>query len=219
MSQQSILQLARGRSGYRAGDNCWRIVGRTGTLDAALAQGSVLFGLRAAPNTPSNVRAAYIERLRIQYTCLVSFTTPITAGRALAFAGITNATITGGSSLTPQPKGSSNSNIDSIFSAPGQARIASTAALGGVTSGGSTAGYGYASLAALGTAGNRETFEWTFSGDDTAPIAISSGGGIDASLLGLGIYLPQAMDATGQFELVVEVDTCELPKNYIPEFP
>lgn len=215
MSQQSILQLARGVTGYRSGDNCWRFAGSTQTLAAALAANSVLYSMRAAPNTPGNIRGAYIERVRLQYTCLVSFTTPITAGRGLTLIGLANSTATGGAAVTAQPKGSNSSNIVSVFD--GTTLIATTGALGVVTGTGRPV-YGYASLAGLGNAGDRATFEWTFSGGDTAPIAVSNGGGINATLQNFGVGLSQAMDAAGQFELAVEVDTCELPLNYVPEF-
>ena len=215
MSQQSILQLVRGQTGFRPGDNCWRFVGHTETIAAGVAANSVLFGMQCIPNASNWIRAAYIQRVRIQYTCLVAFATPITAGRGLGVAAITSTTLSGGTLVRAMPKGADNSNIQSTFD--NRTRIATTGALTGPT-GLPGFDYGYASLAGLGNAGDTATFEWTFS-DDTAPIAVSSGGGVSASVANFGVYVPQTFDAGGQFELVVEVDTCELPKNYIPEFP
>lgn len=214
-AQQSILQLVRGQSAFRPGDNCWRFAGHSGAIAAGVTANSVLFGMQCTDNTSNWVRAAYIQRVRIQYTCLVSFTTPITVGRGLSIGSISSTTMSGGTLVRARPKGANNSNIESTFA--NQARIASTGALTGPV-GAPGFEYGYASLAALGNAGDKATFEWTFS-DDTAPIAVSSGGGVSASVANFGVFVPQTFDAAGQFELVVEVDTCELPKNYIPLFP
>lgn len=209
MSQQSILQLVRGQNGFRPGDCCYRYSASTGVIAAGLAANGVVFGMLAGQ--PGNGLHGYIERIRLQYTCITAFGTPITAGRALAISGPTagGLSFSGGTNVIPFEKGNSP-NGASVFTAAagGQCMIATTGALTGPVPDGIR--LATLSLAGAGNAGDVVDKTFDFTGDDTAPIAIDAFAG-----LRLMVYAPQLMDATGTFQLVVEVDTNELPVNYV----
>lgn len=182
-------------------------------MTAGMAANGVVFGLKIAQSSEVTFRG-FIERIRLQFTCIAAFTTPVTAGRALVIGGRqTGNTFTGGTQLDPCPKG--RETIDSVFSAfghdfPGQAMIANTTALGGVTPL-LTHRLATMSLAHAGAAGAVVDQTFDFTGERTAPIDM-----VGSNTLGLmTIYAPQAMDAGGTWQLVVEVDTNELPRNLI----
>jgi hypothetical protein len=213
MSQQSIFGLIRGKVGARPGESCYRLSASTGVMAAGMAASGVVFAMRPAIPQDDTTFRGFIERIRLQFTCITAFAVPITAGRALAIGGVQTggANFTGGTVVEPCGKG--RETVDSVFSnvgftTPGQVMIANTAALGGVTPQLSPR-LATLSLAAAGTSGAVVDKTFDFTGANTAPIDLL--GSNDLGLL--TIYAPQAMDAGGTWELVVEVDTNELPRN------
>lgn len=216
MSQQSAYSLARGPFGYRPGDNCFRFTGRTQIMGAALAANSVVFAMHASPSTATVPGLEYIERVRAQWTTIVAFGTPVTAGRGLAIAPGTNVAPTGGAIVPGTPKGGGSIPASSQFDAltGGLTRIATTVALGGMAPALAFGRLGEMGLSSRGNAGDSLIFEWDFTGDDTAPLAFVQNGTNVAGYPGFVIYNPQAMDAAGTWELIVEVDTCRLPDGF-----
>ena len=59
----------------------YSIAAQSGTIAAALAANASVFAMRLDPGT---TRIAHIERIKIQFTTIVAFTVPVTAGRRLA---------------------------------------------------------------------------------------------------------------------------------------
>lgn len=210
MSFQSILQMGRSSRGYRSGENCFRYSGITGEIPADLAANSVLFGMLIGDANADLPGVEYIERVRLQWTTLTAFTTPIVAGRRLIVTGGSNGLPTGGTRI--RPFGKSSVNYTSMFdSFGGETRIATTASLGGQT--GALPALATLNLAGSGNAGDTMEAEYTFSGEDTGQLAFARNSLIQANF-GLCVINPVLMDAGGTWQLVVEVDTCRLPPQY-----
>lgn len=211
MSQQSVFGLLRGTIiAQGPGQCCYRISGSTQVIPAGFAANAIVFGMRGIDPTEPRLRA-YIERVRLQFTCITAFATPITAGRALALAGISSASpFTGGVNVKPCAKG--GNDFASVFDAAagGQAMISTTTALAGNTVNLTSGRFLTLSLSAAGNAGDVVDHTFDFTGERTAPIDMRS---LPLRPNFLGLFTPQAMDAGGTWELVVEVDTNELPRN------
>lgn len=215
MSQQSIYQLGYGSANTRAGAYCFRYCGKTQTIGAALAANSVVFAMNVGPFVAAEAPAIeYIERVKLTWTTIVAFTTPVTAGRALRLSQGTNVAPTGGTLLDPFKKSSSNSDQESMFETAtgGTVRIATTAALGAIAATGASGGE--LVLTGFGTAG--ATVTQTFDFNDTAPLCFTQppADPIVDAIQSFVIYAPQAMDAAGTWELAVDVDTCRLPPGF-----
>lgn len=216
MSKTSVLTRMRGLPGYNNGDNCCRISMKTGTIAAALAANSVLFSTR--PGDGGSVpQVGFIEKIRVQYTCITSFAVPIVAGRSLAFAVGTGTPGSGTALVRPFNKG--NAFFTSTFGTTGfgETFIADTAGLAGVTVSLPDRRLAELSLTGFGTAGDVADVTFNLSGDDNAPVCISTNADADhiAGLAQLVLFNPVAMDAGGTFEVVVELDVCELPPNFV----
>lgn len=215
MSQQSIYQLGYGSRNNRAGNYCFRYSGKTQTMSAALAANSVVFAMNVGPFVTAEAPAIeYVESIKLTWTTIVAFTTPITAGRALRLSLGTNVAPTGGTLLTPFKKSSSNTEQESMFQTEtgGTVRIATTVALGGTAATGSSGGD--LVLTGFGNAG--ATLTQTFDFTQTAPLCFSQppADPIIEALQSIVIFAPQAMDAAGTWELAVDVDTCRLPPGF-----
>lgn len=99
----------------------------TGTIAAALAANSSVFAMRL---DPSSAVRAYIDRIRLQFTCLAAFTAPITAGRRLALFRGAGAATSGGTSIATSVKKHSPLAASEFDTALGGAiSIATTGAL------------------------------------------------------------------------------------------
>lgn len=184
-------------------------------MAAALAANSVVFAMRASPSTATVPGVEYIERVRVQWTTLVAFTAPIAVGRGLAIAPGTNVAPTGGTIVAGTPKaGSNGGNSQFDASTGGLTRIATTTALGGMAPDLAAGRLGEMMLTSRGNAGDSLTYEWDFTGEDTAPLAFAQNGTNVSGNPGFVIYNPQAMDAAGTWEMIVEVDTCKLPEGF-----
>lgn len=177
----------------------------TGTMAAALALNSAVFAMRSDPTAGASWRT-YISRIRIEWTTIVAFTTPITAARRLALYRGAGANATGGTVLVPAKKDSSN-GVGSEFGVAqgGDSRIATTAALGiaGVTW--ETASFRQMGLSHVGAAGAYKEVVWEFNSTDAGGPLILSAGEL------LGILNPVAMDAAGTWQAVINVDYTEAP--------
>lgn len=173
----------------------------TGTIAAALAANATVFGMRLSP---ASTKVAYIERIRIQFTTLVAFTVPVTAGRRLAIFRGAGASTAGGTSLPTMVKKNtltaSLSNFNLVNS--GDVRIATTGAL-------TVTGITYEAepistmtLAHCGTAGAFYETVFEFAATESAPLVLNPG-----QLL--AIRNPQVMDAAGTWQMGLRVDFYE----------
>lgn len=175
----------------------------TGVMAAALAANSPIFGMRIAPS-PGNTMRARIDRVRLQWTTLTGFTTPVTAGRRLELIRASAAPLGGGSAITDIGK-RYNGLPESMFdeSNGGDVRIATTAAL-------TQAGVVYEpvpvrimTLSHVGAAGGFSDREYIMEPSEEKELVLAPG-----ELM--VIRNPVAMDAAGTFQLGVEVDWREI---------
>lgn len=172
--------------------------GVSGTIAAALAQDSIVFAMLCGPQASTSVRdrlSVYLDRLRIAFTTIGAFTTPITAGRRLGIYRASGAVAaTGGTAL-----GVAKKDTNAPTSVVTDVRIASTAALtvAGITREANP--IGVLDLTHVGGAGGRQDLIYEMSA------AISSEEVIDPGEL-LVISSPVAMDAAGTWQL--SVDEC-----------
>jgi non-ribosomal peptide synthetase component E (peptide arylation enzyme) len=110
--------------------NAFSISSVTGTIGAALAANSSIFSMRLDPSAGN--KKAYIERIRITFTCLVAFTVPLTVGRRVAIYRGSNigVTMSGGTPLLTVAKKHSVSQDSEFENAQGGlVNIATTGAL------------------------------------------------------------------------------------------
>lgn len=173
----------------------------TGTMAAALTANSSVFAMRLDPSAGKN---AYIERIRIQFTTIVAFTTAITASRRLALFRGSGAAASSGTAITEATKKLASS-IDSEFNAAlgGDIRIAAT---GGLTVTGityETNPIRTMSLVHVGAAGAFYDRIFEFGNGETAPIVLEPG-----QLL--AVRNPAAMDAAGTWQMAIDVDWFEI---------
>jgi hypothetical protein len=181
--------------------NAFAISAVTGTIAAALAANSSIFAMRFDPG--AGTKKARIERVRIAYTTIVAYTTPITAGRRLAIYRGSGANATGGTAIATVAKKHSTSNNSEFESAQGgDIRISTTGALTVTSITFETNEFAIMPLVHVGAAGNffEEVFE--FNANESAPIVLEPG-----QLL--AIRNPQAMDAAGTWQVAVRIDWYE----------
>jgi hypothetical protein len=182
--------------------NTYATSGVTGTIAAALAGNSTVFAMRLDPG--SGTRLAYIQRIRLEYTTIVAYTTPVTAGRRLALFRGSGAAASSGTAITVGVRKDTGLASTSEFDAAngGDIRIASTGALTvtGITY--ETDPIKTATLSHVGAAGGYSSVLWEFYGTDCAPLVLQPGQLI-------GIRNPAAMDAAGTWQLGVNIDWIE----------
>lgn len=177
--------------------NTFTVAGTSGIIGAALAANASVFAMR---NDLASPRRVFIERVRLQYTCIVAYTVPITAGRRLGLYRGNGAAASGGTALTPFRKASSVGNVSEVDSTNGgDARISTTAALTvtGITF--ETPLIAEMHLSHMGTAGAFFEEVFQFNPTDSAPIVLEPG-----QLL--AVRAPVAFDAAGTWQLGVRVD-------------
>lgn len=174
----------------------------TGVLAAALAAGSTVFAMRLDPGAGN--RLAFIDRVRLQWTCIAAFTTPVTAGRRLElYRAAATANPSGGTGIAvPPPKNTNYAASEFATAQNGDLRIATTGALTMTGSTFEAAPLRGMSLAHAGAAGAffEEVFE--FSAGESEQITLQPG-----QLL--AVRTPVAMDAAGTWQLTVSVDWFE----------
>lgn len=197
MSRSELLSLAR--STYTVSGNGVVSVAQSGVIAAAVPARSLLWAWAVPTSLPEF--PIVIERLRLQYTCITAFTTPVTAGRSLAFGFIPTlgAAITGNERNTVRKTNLSHDTDPVIANtAPVSADLVATNTL-----------FARMSLAGFGTAGASKDQTWEWTTGSAQMISILAG-----TLLAL--TNPVAMDAAGTFEIVVEANLMGVPDGYPP---
>lgn len=218
MAKQSVLQLGRGANGYSISDNCYRICAKSGVIGAAAAANSIFFSMRpGTPDSPEFPAVVTIQKIRLQYTTITAFTVPVTAGRSLAIGTSQSGATAAGGTLISSPfnkgGGFETSVLDSGLD--GQIMMATTAPLSGVTLQAGQPRFAELSLAGYGAAGATVDKTWDLSCNDADPLIIATQAtGRFANYEQLVLFNPAAMDAAGTFEIVLELDVCELPENF-----
>lgn len=170
----------------------FRVASTTGTMAAALGANSSVFVMRIDPGAGTTL--GYITSLRLQYTTIVAYTTPITAGRRLAVFRGAGAASSGGTGLSAAfPSSTTYAASQFDVAEGGDMRIATTAALTitGITYEAQQSGE--ISLVHLGTAGASQEFVLSYADN---PIILQPGQLI-------AIRNPAAMDAAGTWQLTV----------------
>lgn len=177
--------------------------GITGTVAAALTANSSVFAMRLSP-TAGSIRA-YINRMRLSYTTIVAYTTPLTAGRRLALFRGAGATASGGTGVSTGavvPKDSNYAASQFDVASGGDIRIATTGALTvtGITY--ETEPLEMLMLVHVGAAGGyvERIFEYTPMHDH--PLELNAG-------QVLAVRNPAAMDAAGTWQLSVDIEWAE----------
>lgn len=178
-------------------------IAATTVITAALGINSTFFAMRL---DPSASRRAFIERVHVEWTTIVAFTTPVTAGRRLGLYGAQlSGTPTGGTAIaTAMPKHGIADTSEFSAANGGDMRISAT---GVITVAGTINANPFRemSLTHMGAAGAYRDAVWEFAaGAESQPIQLDPG----QALL---IRNPQAMDAAGTFQLAVAVDWYEAP--------
>lgn len=176
--------------------------GTTGIIGAALAQNSAVLAMRSDPTAGASWHA-YIARIRLEWTTIVAFTTPITAARRLGLYRGAGANTTGGTALAPVKRDTGNTTASEFLAASGgDSRIATTAALGGTPTWEADP-IREMSLVHVGAAGAYREAIWEFSDQTAGPFTLAPG-----ELL--GIRNPVVMDAGGTWQLAFTVDYNEI---------
>ncbi|NCX31752.1 MAG: hypothetical protein EBX18_04425, partial [Actinobacteria bacterium] len=100
---------------------------KTGTIAAAAAAGASVFAMRLNPGYGGK---AYIDRIKLRWTTIVAFTTPVTQTRSLVITRGAGAASSGGTSLASATKRDSTySASQTDVASGGDVRIATTGAL------------------------------------------------------------------------------------------
>ena len=169
----------------------------TGTMAAGLAATSGIFAMRLNPGASVS---AFIERIRIQFTTIAAFTTPVTAGRALWLFRGAGASATGGTVIAEaRPKHSVSASSQFDASNGGDMRVSTTIGLGlgGISF--EPSALKYMSIVHAGTAGAHYETTWEFASTENAPLVLDPG-----QLIVLGN--PTAMGAGGTWQMAINVD-------------
>lgn len=176
------------------------ISSQTGTIAAALGANSSVFAARLDPTATVN---AYITRIRLTFTTIVTFTTAVTAGRRLALYRGSGAAASGGTALSTAFSKLSTDSSEMSSANGGDMRIATTGAL--TVTGITFEGQELSTFPAvhLGTSGNNQLQEYIFDASQSGPIVLAPG-----QLL--AIRNPAAMDAAGTWQLTVDMDWYEV---------
>lgn len=172
----------------------------TGTIAAALAANSAIFAMRLDPGAG---RLAFIKRIILDYTTIVAYTTPVTAGRRLAVFRGSGASASGGTSIpTVGQKDSTGGFSECNLAQGGDLRISTTGALTvtGITW--ETVPLAVFSLVHLGAAGAYQRFVAEWDNALSGPLVLQPG-----QLL--GIRNPAAMDAAGTWQAAVTAEWYE----------
>jgi hypothetical protein len=174
------------------------IAAKSGTIAAALAAGACVFGMRLNPS--SGAMKAYIDSIRIRYTTIVPFTTPVTATRSLVVTRGAGGAISGGTNIpvaNPKETAYAASQFDQAVG--GSVAIATTGALTTTGITWETVNFGEPTLIHCGTAGAYYEVIYEYS-VRSHPIELLAG-----QLIGLRVGA-SAMDAGGTWVTDVEVN-------------
>ena len=105
----------------------YTVASKSGTIAAAAAAGAAVFAMRL---DPSATNSAWIDSIRLRWTTITAFTTPVTATRSIVITRGNGAAASGGTAISSATKKDSlypASEFDSALG--GDMRIASTGAL------------------------------------------------------------------------------------------
>lgn len=181
-----------------SGSGSYCVAAKTGTIGAAAAAGAAIYTQRLDPSSGSV--KAYIDSIRLRFTTIVAFTTPITKTRSLVISRGSGAASSGGTSIaTVNPKDTTYAASEFDVASGGDVRIATTGALTvtGITW--ETINFAEMTLVHVGAAGAFVEYIYEFSVRNH-PIELNAG-----QLLGIRVG-PSAMDAAGTWSLGVEVN-------------
>lgn len=170
----------------------------TGVIAAALAANSAIFAMRLDPGAGN--KKAFISKIRLAYTCIVAFTTPVAASRRLALFRGSGAQPSGGTAITLAGKKDSASTDSEMETAQGgDIRIAANGALTATGITFEAQELLFLSMAHAGASGNFA--EETYDLEDN-PIVLAPG-----QLL--AIRNPVVMDAAGTWQLSLSIEWYE----------
>lgn len=176
--------------------NAYAASATSGVIAAALGANSSVFAMRL---NPGSVLRAYIERIRVQFTTIVAFTTPVTAARSLALFRGTGAAASAGTAMTPVSKDSTLATSQCLAANGGDIRISATAGLTvtGITF--EATPLRTMTLSHVGNAGNYQEAIWESHATESYPIVLTPG-------QVLAIRNPVAMDAAGTWQFAINID-------------
>lgn len=175
----------------------YTVAAKTGTIAAAAAAGASVFAMRYDPS--AGTKAVWIDSIRLRWTTIAAFTTPVTQTRSIVVTRGTGAAASGGTAIATATKKDSNYAVSEFDSAVGgDMRIASTGALTvtGITF--ETTNIAEITLAQVGAAGAFYESVYEFS-VRSHPIELHAG-----ELIAVRVGA-SAMDAGGTWSLGVEV--------------
>lgn len=178
--------------------NAYFVQATTGTI--AAATNGDQFAMRL---DPSSAVLAYITFIKIDFRCIVAFTTPITA-RFLRLRRGSGTVATGGTAITTVMQADPNSPASEFTAAGGgDIRVATTTTIG---SPGTLEAFNFerANFANFGTAGANASVIWTFKHDSNGrpPLILRPGNSI-------AIGTSAAFDAAGTWEADIIVGWSE----------
>lgn len=170
--------------------------GKTGTIAAAAAAGACVFAMRL---DPGSAKKAWIDMVKLRWTTIAAFTTPITATRSIVVTRGSGAATSGGTSIATATKKDTTYGLSEFDVAlGGDIRIATTGALTvtGITW--ESTNIAEQTLIQVGAAGGYVEAVYEYSNRNHA-IELNPG-----EVLGVRVG-PSAMDAAGTWVLNVEV--------------
>ena len=176
--------------------NHYGLAAKTGTIAAAAAAGAAVFAMRVNPGYGGK---AVIDCIKVRFTCIVAFTTPITQTRSLVLTRGAGAATAGGTSLpTAVKKDTAYGLSQTDVATGGDVRISTTGALTvtGITF--ETQNLGEMTLAHVGAAGAYYEHVYEFT-QRSHPMELNAG-----EVLALRVG-PSAMDAAGTWAVGIEV--------------
>jgi hypothetical protein len=181
----------------------YSVSGPTGTIAAAAAARAPVFAMRMDPSAGAARTPAKIQRVRVHYSTIVAYTTPLTPGRSIALYRATSGTPAGGTNIaTVAKKDSPYGSSEFETAGGGLIQIATTAALTGLTLDNNP--IRAFSLLGFGAAGATvPEVVWEFGAFDSSELIIRPG---ESLVLGVGIA---AMDAAGTWSAFINVDWVE----------
>lgn len=175
----------------------YAVATKTGTIAAAAVAGAAVFAMRLDPGYAGK---AWIESIRLRWTAIVAFTTPITATRSLVITRGSGAAASGGTAIAINTKKDTSYSASQFDTAEGgDTRISTTGALTvtGITW--ETTNLGEMTLIQAGAAGSFYEAVYEFSVRNHE-IELNPG-----QLVGIRVGA-SAMDAAGTWVLGVEVN-------------
>lgn len=177
--------------------NHYALAAKSGTIAAAAAANATVFAMRL---DPASAKRAWIDSIRLSWTTITAFTTPVTATRSIVITRGNGAATSGGTAIATATKKDSTYGASEFDSAlGGDMRIASTGALTvtGITF--DTTNFGEATLIHVGAAGAFYEAVYELSVRNH-PIELQAG-----ELIAVRVG-SSAMDAAGTWVLGVEVN-------------